>query len=289
MTVNVATAGTLCTLISLQSLPQITTLKIVGPINGTDIALLRHLYGADMAMNATDGRLAELDLDEATIVPGGGCYADGLRSEEDTVSRSMFAHTRLRSIVLPAATRIIGQRAFEGCAMLGSVVMPPTVTAIGRHAFAGCRSLAGIALSKALTDIGTCAFIGCTALTDITLPQGIRTIRSNTFGECAALSRLTLNEEIRTIESWAFEKCASLTQIRLPARLAVIGALAFCNCTGLACIRIDGPRPPLCHVPDAFYGVDRSRCVLTASEQCLAACRKADIWRSFAATCTLAP
>ena len=68
--INVATAGSLSDLISENDLDEftITELTITGPLNGTDLRLLREMAGNDYKGQPTEGKLQELDLSGATIV-----------------------------------------------------------------------------------------------------------------------------------------------------------------------------------------------------------------------------
>ena len=71
ITVTLLTAGTLPDQISDTEKYQITNLKVVGDINGTDLRLIREMAGRDGDGNETVGKLAILDLSEANIVRGG--------------------------------------------------------------------------------------------------------------------------------------------------------------------------------------------------------------------------
>ena len=68
ITINLEKAGTLPDKIASSKKYQITNLKIIGEINGTDLRMIRDMAGS----NSTDGKLSVLDLSEAKIVEGGG-------------------------------------------------------------------------------------------------------------------------------------------------------------------------------------------------------------------------
>ena len=68
-------AGKLSEHISADEQKSITTLKVSGTINGSDILLLRKMAGKGADDNATfEGNLSSLDLSEAQIVKGGANY-----------------------------------------------------------------------------------------------------------------------------------------------------------------------------------------------------------------------
>ena len=72
ITLHVATAGTLSSIITPSQRPNITNLKLTGKLNGTDIRMIREMAGADIYGNPIqDAALETLDLSEANIVEGG--------------------------------------------------------------------------------------------------------------------------------------------------------------------------------------------------------------------------
>ena len=74
ITLKLDEAGTLPNRIAVSRKNQITNLKIVGEINGTDLRLIREMAGCDYYGLKTDGKLSILDLSEAKIVAGGSAY-----------------------------------------------------------------------------------------------------------------------------------------------------------------------------------------------------------------------
>ena len=121
LTINVATSGTLATLIEEAATEQgctmneVTDITVTGTINDQDLATL-----ADMATG--DGSLSTIDLGEASIA--------GDRIPE----RAFNGREHLTAIVLPATLQSIGFAAFEGCG-LTSVTIGPRVTFIDGCAF----------------------------------------------------------------------------------------------------------------------------------------------------------
>ena len=74
VTIKLDEAGTLPDRIGENQKYQITNLKIVGKINGTDLKFIREMAGRDFNLKKTDGKLSILDLSEAKIVAGGSAY-----------------------------------------------------------------------------------------------------------------------------------------------------------------------------------------------------------------------
>ena len=108
--------GTLPDVISSRQKFSIAELKIVGPINGTDVGLIHEMagfanYGSTLLY--TSGILAKLDLSEADIKAGGkGVNHENhyWYTEDNTVSRIFGDYSKaLRKIILPASmTKCVG-------------------------------------------------------------------------------------------------------------------------------------------------------------------------------------
>ena len=74
ITIQLEKAGTLPDRIGSSRKYQITNLKIIGEINGTDLEMIREMAGSDAKGYSTRGKLSVLDLSEAKIVEGGASY-----------------------------------------------------------------------------------------------------------------------------------------------------------------------------------------------------------------------
>lgn len=113
--VTLKEAGTMKKLLGEDYL-NITSLKVVGPINGDDVYYLRKMLGGSDFSSADWGKLATLDLSEATIVEGGEWYYDRYYTSNDVIGKSMFREcVNLRNIVLPDGITSIGEGAFIWC------------------------------------------------------------------------------------------------------------------------------------------------------------------------------
>ena len=108
--VTLTEAGTMKKLLGNDYL-NITSLKVVGPINGDDVYYLRKMIGCHTTFNQADwGKLSVLDLSEATIIEGGGWYYENSNSNSYYTSNNvigdlMFANSvNLQKIILPQET-----------------------------------------------------------------------------------------------------------------------------------------------------------------------------------------
>ena len=136
ITIKLEKAGTLPGRIGrIGSKYEITNLKIIGEINGTDLKMIREMAGSYYNY----GKLSVLDLSEAKIVEGGDCYY----------------------YIYCTSNDVIGDRAFEGCSGLTSLNLPAGITSIGDWTFQGCSGLTSLTLPASITSIGGHAFCVC--------------------------------------------------------------------------------------------------------------------------------
>ena len=236
ITIKLEKAGTLPNKIGSTKKFQITNLKIIGEINGTDLCFIREMAGSDREGWRTEGKLATLDLSGAKIVRGGGIYYNSVNcyTSDDVIGNYAFSDcSGLTSRILPSNVTSIGYSAFYGCICLTSLTLPSSVTSIGSSAFEGCRSLTSLILPSSVTSIGSSAFSGCSGLTSLTLPSSVTSIGWATFSGCSGLTSLTLPSSVTSIDGRAFYGCSSLFGLTLPSSVTSIGSSAFEACYGL--------------------------------------------------------
>ena len=234
ITIELEKAGTLPDRITSIKKYEITNLKIIGEINGTDLRMIREMAGRDYISNSTDGKLSVLDLSKAKIVEGGVCYYYDCYTSNDVIGdRAFEGCSGLTSLTLPAGITKIGDDAFGVCSGLTSLTLPAGITEIDDRAFWYCSGLTSLNLPAGITYIGWYAFEGCSGLTSLTLPAGITRISRGAFIDCSGLTSLTLPAGITEIEPWAFIGCSGLTSLTLPAGITKIGSDAFRGCSGL--------------------------------------------------------
>ena len=169
ITIKLDKAGTLPDRIGSGRKYQITNLKLVGEINGTDFRMIREMAGRDYRGDVTEGNLSVLDLSEAKIVEGGDYYI----------------YTSFNYIY--TSNDEIGSFAFYGCSGLKSLNLPAGITRISDYAFYGCSGLTSLNLPAGITEISNRAFQGCSGLTSIYVyAEKVPKIGSNVFGEVDA-------------------------------------------------------------------------------------------------------
>ena len=245
ITIKLDEAGTLSSKIGYNKKIQITNLKIVGEINGSDLQFVREMAGVNFYGGPVEGNLSVLDLSEAKIIKGGSFYYspsgsyDEYYTTDDTIGSYTFYECRnLKSLKLPSGVTEIGSSAFEDCSDLTSLTIPSGVTEIGSSAFKGCTDLTSLSLPSGITEIGSSAFKGCTGLTSLTLPSGITEIGSSAFEDCSGLTSLSLPSGITKIGSSIFYGCSGLTSFTIPSSVTEIDSYAFSGCTGLTSLSL---------------------------------------------------
>ena len=246
--VTIVTAGTLKYLL-VDNYFNITSLKIVGPINGTDISFLRKMTGSFEFYEKDWGNLTTLDLSEATIVEGGAAYneiyfsslygsVEFYTSNNEIGNYMFYSCTRLKNIVLPNNATYIGEAAFSGCSSLASVIIGNGVTEIRELVFYGCSSLASVTIGNGVTEIGEKAFYNCDALTSITIPDNVTYIGGAAFYDCSSLASVTIGNGVTEIGDDAFRNCSSLASVTIGNGVTEIGATTFSGCSSLTSITI---------------------------------------------------
>ena len=249
ITIKLEKAGTLPDKIGSTKKYQITNLKIIGEINGTDLMFIRNMAGGiDYYDETGKGKLSVLDLSQARIVVGGGPYfyyrkgSQGYSrklyvDENDVLGDYMFSGcSALTSLTLPSNVTKIGNYAFQYLVTLTSLIIPSNVTEIGNYAFVNCRGLTSMKIPSSVTNIGYSAFSGCSGLTSLVISSGVTKIGDSAFSNCSGLTSLVIPSGVTEIGSFAFENCSGL--ISLVISSGVIDGSAFENCSGLTSLII---------------------------------------------------
>ena len=129
------------------------SLKISGPINGTDIGVIRFLGGRDVnnCKKLVAGNLKYLDLYDAHIKAGGEDYnkdgSNDLITEDNSVDTYMFWELdKLETLILPKSATKIMESAFENCDNLRRLVIGDNTNSIGEDVTKECAKLKEVIL-----------------------------------------------------------------------------------------------------------------------------------------------
>ena len=190
ITIKLDEAGTLPNKIGSTKKYQITNLKIIGEINGTDWCFIREMAGRNYELLKTAGKLSILDLSDARIVEGGGpCVS----------YHGNIWHTSNDELCMYA---------FSGCSGLTSLTIPSSVTEIGSYAFEDCSGLTSLTIPSSVTSIGYYAFSGCSGLTSLTIPSSVTSIDDNAFSVCSGLTSIYVYpEKVPILGTGVFSGC----------------------------------------------------------------------------------
>lgn len=178
--------GRLNSIISYTDRRTLRHVKIVGPINSRDIALLRQMAGGKANGQRIKGNLSTIDLSEAVI------------------------------LALPDS-------AFYGCDNLTYVSLPFTLPEISACAFAGCSKLNRVDIRSMVSEIKSKAFSACFCLTTVSLPFALKKIGDNAFNSCNSLTEIFLPPMLTTIGNGAFANANRLEQLTLPRSAKHLG------------------------------------------------------------------
>lgn len=232
--VTVAEAGTLRQLVE-EPISEINSLKVKGPINGTDLRFLRELCGISVSGGPSNGRLTDLDLSEARIVAGGdyymydySTYEEFFTSNDELGIYAFFNCPVIESITLPSTLKKVGTSAFSSCAHLGNIEVPET-----NETF---YSIDGSLYSRA--DAKLIKYPQSRNLRHFIVPEGTKIIGYDAISDALSLELVTLPEGLTTIERTAFCFSNNITNIDIPSTVTSIGVSAFNYCAGLESLNV---------------------------------------------------
>lgn len=257
--------------LSSQILPEekylISSLRLSGKINGSDIRFIREMAGGTYeGQSSGNGSLIALDLTDTEIVAGGSPYVvyfgdsyytndegTGLKTVPDGsntcfyyegIGKYMFTDCwKLENIKLPNSIRVIHEEAFRGFAnqegqiyvqQLKRVTLYPGLEVIGQKAFYQNMFLEEINFPNGLEDIGEYAFYYCRRLKTASLPNTLKELKPGIFLSCISLSSVVLGNDLERIGASVFSDCRSLSQINRPSALKEVGRGAFNRCNSLS-------------------------------------------------------
>lgn len=196
--------GQLETLIKESERENTPSLKVVGPINGEDIQVIRTMCGRDFSGSESEGTTRTLDLSEAQIKQEAG---KNYFNEHVGFFNRFFG---------PSADNEIGVKMFYRCEPLREIILPKTTTVIAGQAFDNCTSLTKCTFSAGLTTIRQYAFHN-TKLTNVELPSKLNAMEAKVFDGCKELTTVMFTgKNVPTLPDELFPNCPKLKTIIVP-------------------------------------------------------------------------
>lgn len=263
ITIKLDKAGTLPDKIRSKKY-NITNLKIIGEVNGTDWKAIREMAGSDWYGEKTDGNLSVLDLSEAKVVSGGDSYCYEEHFKNDVFKYNCFT-----------SNDMIGRLAFYNCSNLTSLTLPSSVTSIGYSAFEGCTNLTSLALFSNLTSdnridtngikeslkelkfyicddfdtylqkghfeidvkCGIKYYLNDKEIKDVVIPSNVISLGRYVF-QNSCFTSITLPSSLASVGDGTFKNCSSLAGINFSSGLTSIGCSAFEGCSRLTSLTL---------------------------------------------------
>jgi len=300
VTIDVANAGALTTLISAADKATITNLILTGNIDARDVKCLRDELT----------KLAVLDISAVTIDPYvdvdgtvGGTANRIYPASEMPMSSFCFpdgtGKKTLTSIILPNSITSIGSYSFKDCSGLINVIIPNSVVSIGENAFYWCK-FNNMIIGSSVKTIGYGAFWECINLVSIKIPASLTTLGSYAFGDLWGLKEFIVDPDnlnfssvdgilfnknkttillcpqnknvpnydipntVVAIGGDAFEKCHYLSSVTIPASLTTIGNEAFGGCTKLKEFIVAPENTNFSTIDGNLYSKDKTALVVYA-------------------------
>lgn len=140
-TVNISTAGTLSSQLTVTEKSIVTNLTVTGSINALDFQTVRD----EMPY------IEVLDISAVQIAAYNAVWYIIPANEIPEMAFSFFDATKkyshLKTVSLPLTTTSIGRNAFNSCTGLTTINIPASVTNISDGAFWGCTSLSSITVN----------------------------------------------------------------------------------------------------------------------------------------------
>lgn len=196
--VTLTEAGTLSGMISNEELNSLTELTVNGPVNGSDIKIIR----------AMGGTLKTLNMKNARIVEGGDSYyLTDKFTQNDVIGDYMFyAMTAMEKIVMPKDVWTIGS-------WNNNNPWNADKTKLSGHPASYNSSY------NDNDNFGCASFYQCVNLREIEFPTTLVYICSKAFGNCVKLTSVTIPEGVELLGNSIFSGCSELVSASLPSTL----------------------------------------------------------------------
>ena len=162
--------------------------------------------------------------------------SDRLRS----IGQQAFANCKkIKKISIPSMVEKMGEGAFANCLYLTRAEINSKV--VGERAFYGCARLRTVIFGEEVKYVQKGAFEYCAQLPAVTVPSNVITVAENAFRVCLGLKSLTIEDGVHTVCRNAFAECKNLSSLTINGKLDLLDDMAFSNCLGLSEVKVAEP------------------------------------------------
>ena len=276
VTVTMTTPGTLPEQIGADQKMEVKSLKVIGDINGTDIAYIREMgIGTRNAMWKYESNLMILDLSEANIVEGGDPFINSYpypQTVANEVSGSMFEKfVALVELKLPNSVTRISRNGINNCGLLAELQLPSSLNTIEHYGVYYCGSISELLIPASTKVIEETAFYG-SGIQKVTIEASEVDLQPGAFAGLENLTSIeasadnksfssidgvlyskdgstlmlypggrdaaeyTVASGVTAIANYGFYGNGHVTEVVLPSTVESIGDYAFDGCGSLAAI-----------------------------------------------------
>ena len=236
--VNVATPGTLGSLLTEEEQKTLTQLTITGELNSADVKVLRAMTKTKADRYKPGlvgfGVLADLDLSGAKFVKDTKPYYSDNDNMEDyctkpgAISGYMFLSSMsLKNFVAPADTKAVEAGAFQDAEYLESFT-GADIQVFGASAFANCKNLEPFPLDN-VRSIGASAFSHNEKITKVVIPDELteESFNTNAFSGCQNLVEVKIGNGVAEFSTYSFNNLPKLEKVELGNKVTTLCGNSF--------------------------------------------------------------
>ncbi|MBP5506330.1 MAG: leucine-rich repeat protein [Prevotella sp.] len=217
----------------------VRSMKVNGPINGTDMMFIRDMCGVRDLDTPTDGQLRILDLTDAYVVESPAVYLS-MYGVDYTTQDSHF-----------------GSGFLYNCQQLEEVFLPMGINSIDTLAFAMCSSLKEMMIPDGVTHIGYGAFYGCSNLHYLSIPDFVSDVEEGAFQYMDNLEELSLGDAVASLDNAAILGDKRLQIINLGNRFKDYSPVMFYNAPSLSYVNVTPGNPYYCSLDGVLFSFSK--------------------------------
>ena len=151
----------------------------------------------------------------------------------DTIFRSFYNCSSLKSINIPDGVKWISDDAFHDCVSLESIEIPGNIERLNIGIFAGCTSLTKMKINEGVKEIyyysNSIRYSAPPSLTNVEIPDSVSVIQRSTFSDMPVIENQ--KSDIKYIGKWIIECDKTVTSAVIKNGTVGIAESAFSNCS----------------------------------------------------------